>query len=74
VFSAIYITVIPVILMLKGGRRYLNKVAPIRLYNLGRWGVVVNLLACFFVLESCVIYCFPYVQVSELVLQISSSR
>ncbi|WWC62351.1 uncharacterized protein I303_104947 [Kwoniella dejecticola CBS 10117] len=50
---------IPAILMLCGGRKKLNSVAPYRTSNLGRWGVPCNLLAVFFVLQSCVIYCFP---------------
>lgn len=49
----------PIFLMLLGGRRMLNRDYPKRLYNLGRWGVVCNLVACFFTLEACVIYCFP---------------
>lgn len=33
--------------------------APNRLHNLGRMGVVYNLIAVFFVVQSIVIYCFP---------------
>ncbi|KAK6911064.1 hypothetical protein I203_105099 [Kwoniella mangroviensis CBS 8507] len=50
---------VPAALMLLGGRRKLNLAAPGRTSNLGRWGVPCNLLAVFFVLQSCVIYCFP---------------
>ncbi|WWC93171.1 hypothetical protein V866_000004 [Kwoniella sp. B9012] len=50
---------IPAILMLLGGRRKLNSAAPGRTSDLGRWGVPCNLIAVFFVLQSCVIYCFP---------------
>jgi len=45
--------------MLLGGRTRLNKMAPNRLHNLGRMGIVYNLIAVFFVVQSIVIYCFP---------------
>jgi choline transport protein len=45
--------------MLLGGRRRLNKMAPNRLHNLGRWGTACNLVAVFFVIQSLVIFCFP---------------
>lgn len=51
--------------MLLGGRQRLNKMAPNRLHNLGRWGVVCNLVAVFFVVQSIVIYCFPAALVSQ---------
>ncbi|OCF40042.1 hypothetical protein I317_06180 [Kwoniella heveanensis CBS 569] len=57
VFQVSY--VIPPALMLFGGRRQLNRDFPQRTSNLGRWGVVCNLISMFFVLQSCVIYCFP---------------
>jgi hypothetical protein len=44
---------------LLGGRKKLDQYMPARGFNLGRWGVVCNLVGCFFVVESCVIYCFP---------------
>ncbi|WVW83085.1 hypothetical protein I302_105103 [Kwoniella bestiolae CBS 10118] len=50
---------IPAALMLMGGRRKLNLAATNRSSNLGRWGIPCNLVAVFFVLQSCVIYCFP---------------
>ncbi|OCF39128.1 hypothetical protein I317_07069 [Kwoniella heveanensis CBS 569] len=50
---------IPCACMLFGGRRRLNKLFPDRQHNLGRWGVVCNLIAIFFVVQSIVIYCFP---------------
>ncbi|WVQ78062.1 hypothetical protein IAT38_000143 [Cryptococcus sp. DSM 104549] len=50
---------IPCVVMLFGGRRRLNKLFPDRLHNLGRWGVVCNIVAIFFVCQSIVIYCFP---------------
>lgn len=56
---------IPVLVMLIGGRRKLNAHLPDRGFNLGKWGVVINLFALFFVVESCVIFCFPATIVSE---------
>jgi len=56
-------TVIPVILIMFGGRAFLNSAQPDRLWNLGRWGLPCNFVACFFVLQSVVIYCFPATQV-----------
>ncbi|WWC88938.1 uncharacterized protein L201_003853 [Kwoniella dendrophila CBS 6074] len=50
---------IPAALMLLGGRRKLNQASPRRTSNLGRWGIPCNLVAVFFVIQSCVIYCFP---------------
>ena len=55
--------VIPVILILWGGRAQLDKSHPDRRSNLGRYGTACNLVACFFVLQSIVIYCFPASQV-----------
>jgi hypothetical protein len=46
-------------MMMLGGRTKLNRLFPDRLHNLGRWGVVCNLVAVFFVLQALVIYCFP---------------
>jgi hypothetical protein len=50
--------------MLFGGRTKLNKAYPNRTSNLGRWGVPCNLISLFFVVQSCVIYCFPATLVS----------
>lgn len=46
-------------MMLLGGRKRLNEYMPGRTFNLGKWGIVANVISCFFVLEGCVIYCFP---------------
>ena len=46
-------------MMMLGGRTRLNRLYPDRLHNLGRWGIVCNLVAVFFVLQALVIYCFP---------------
>ena len=46
-------------MMMLGGRTKLNRLFPDRLHNLGRWGVVCNFVAVFFVLQALVIYCFP---------------
>lgn len=51
--------VMPPLLMLFGGRRRLNQYQAKRSFNLGKWGVVLNVVSCFFVLEGMVIYCFP---------------
>jgi len=53
------IIAVPCACMLLGGRRRLNKMAPNRLHNLGRWGVVCNIVAVFFTAQSLVIFCFP---------------
>lgn len=50
--------------MLLGGRKKLDQYMPVRGFNLGPWGVVCNVVGCFFVVESCVIYCFPAAMVS----------
>jgi hypothetical protein len=50
--------------MLLGGRKKLNKLFPDRLHNLGKWGVVCNVVAIFFVCQSIVIFCFPATMVS----------
>lgn len=56
--------VVPVILMLIGGRTFLDNHHPRRLQNLGRiFGIVCNVVAIFFVLQSTVIFCFPYTMV-----------
>jgi hypothetical protein len=46
-----------------GGRAQLNASDPDRLSNLGRLGLPCNMVACFFVLQSLVIFCFPSSQV-----------
>ncbi|KAK1925230.1 amino acid/polyamine transporter I [Papiliotrema laurentii] len=51
--------VMPPVMMLLGGRKRLNEYMPGRTFNLGKWGIVANVISCFFVLEGCVIYCFP---------------
>jgi hypothetical protein len=37
---------------------------PDRLHNLGKWGVVCNIVAVFFVVQALVIYSFPAGMVS----------
>jgi len=60
-------TVVPVVLMLHSGRAFLNKTHPDRKYNLGRvFGITCNLVSIFFVLQSVVVYCFPYTMVCRL--------
>lgn len=49
-----------------GGRSILDSAQADRLWNLGRYGLPCNLVACFFVVQSIVIYCFPATQVSYL--------
>ncbi|WWC67432.1 uncharacterized protein I206_101340 [Kwoniella pini CBS 10737] len=50
---------IPCACMLFGGRKRLNKLFPDRQHNLGKWGIICNLISIFFVIQSLVIYVFP---------------
>jgi amino acid transporter len=50
---------LPCLCMLFGGRQRLNRLVPERLHNLGRWGIVCNIVAVFFVVQALVIYSFP---------------
>lgn len=50
---------LPCLCMLLGGRKRLNRLFPDRIHNLGRWGVVCNIVAVFFVTQAIVIYSFP---------------
>jgi hypothetical protein len=55
--------VIPVVLIMFGGRSQLDSTHPDRLWNLGRFGLPCNVVACLLVVQSIVIYCFPATQV-----------
>ena len=59
---------LPCLCMLLGGRKRLNRLFPERLHNLGRWGIVCNLVAVFFVVQALVIYSFPAGLVSQLAI------
>ncbi|WVW79036.1 hypothetical protein I302_100999 [Kwoniella bestiolae CBS 10118] len=50
---------VPCACMLFGGRTKLNKLFPDRQHNLGKWGIVCNIISIFFVVQSLVIYVFP---------------
>ncbi|WWC87420.1 uncharacterized protein L201_002309 [Kwoniella dendrophila CBS 6074] len=50
---------VPCACMLFGGRQKLNKLFPNRQHNLGKWGIICNMISIFFVVQSLVIYVFP---------------
>lgn len=57
----------PVVLMLAGGRTFLDQHHPKRLYNLGKaFGITCNVASIFFAVQSTVIFCFPYTMVRLL--------
>ena len=62
---------LPCLCMLLGGRRRLNRLFPDRIHNLGKWGVVCNLVAVFFVLQAIVIFSFPAARVCHFTLSLT---